>query len=193
MAIPQGVTMIEDITDEQPRMSSTEAFYRTERQSPNNIRGVRDRTKPEFYKQSGMLGHGSVSGQGFFEGYIPGASTGAGGNALYAHAYSGNHQYPGAMTMNYSSNGVAGDSTEYGGPAGNYGTYTENVLEDTGVVPALSEHYSSANCVDVANHASNCPVCSQLYSKDNTVMYVIIGVLVLIIILLFVKLLDCSK
>ena len=48
-------------------------------------------------------------------------------------------------------------------------------------------------CVDVAEHAANCPVCSQLYSSNNNMFYIIIAVLVLIIILLFVRVLECGK
>lgn len=186
MALPQGVTMIEDISDSPPQMTAAESMFHTERQPPTNIRGIRSRTRPEFYKESGMMGGGSVTGQGVFEGYVPGATTGAHGNAMFDHAYSGSHQYPGTMTMNQSMAGVGPPSS------GDYGTYTTNVMAESPELPALTEGYSSGcNCVDVANHAKDCPVCSQLYSNDNTVMYVIIAVLVLIIVLLFVKLMDC--
>lgn len=187
--------MIEDITPEPPRMSAAESQFHTERQVPGNIRGVRSRTRPEFYKQSGMMGGGAkiATSTGNLEGYVPGASLGGGGNALFDHAYSGSHHYPGAMSMNYSSSGVTGGAGDMYSPAlqGDYGTFTQHVLENSPELPALTEHYSSTpTCVDIANHITDCPVCSQLYSQDNTLLYVIIGVLVLIIILMFVKLLD---
>lgn len=191
MALPEGVTMIEDITPEPSRMTSTESKFHTERQPPRHIRGIRAKTRPEFYQQSGMLGNGTVSGQGVFEGYVPGSTMGAHGNAQFEGAYAGSHQYPGSMMqMNQSSAGVGYMPL----PEGDYGSYTENVMADSpdGIPSGLTERYdSSINCVSVAEHASNCPVCSQLYSQDNTVMYVIIAVLVLIIVLMFVKLMDC--
>ena len=189
--------MIEDISDSPPRMSATESMFHTERKPPANIRGVRSRTRPEFYKESGMMGNGTVSGQGVFEGYIPGATAGAHGNAMFEHAYSGSHQYPGQMSMNQSMMGVGNSSENIGSytpSSGDYGSYTNYAIDDnSGVIPALTESYNSnkCSCVDVAAHASDCPVCSQLYSHDNTVMYVIIAVLILIIVLLFIKLLDC--
>lgn len=160
--------MIEDITPGgNDRMSSVESQFHTERQVPTNIRGIRANTRPNFYKQSGMAGNAGsmqISG-GNLEGYVPGATI----SDMYSNQNSSYHP----------------------APSGDYGTYTENVLEHTPELPALTERYeSSVNCVDVADHTANCPVCSQLYSSDNTVMYIIIAVLVLIIALMFVKLLD---
>ena len=185
----EGVTMIEDITEQPMQVSPAEARFRTERQPPSKIRGVLQRTRPEFYKESGMLGTGTVRGGGYFEGYVPGASMGAHGNAQFQHAYSGSHAYPesGMMESGYSHHP---QSHGYSPPVqGDYGTYTDNVLSETPDLPALAEAYNSpSSCVNVASHVSDCPVCTQLYSHDNTVLYVIIASLILIIVLLFMKL-----
>lgn len=41
------------------------------------------------------------------------------------------------------------------------------------------------NCVDVANHTRNCPVCSKLYNNDRSIYILIIGLLALICVILF--------
>lgn len=51
------------------------------------------------------------------------------------------------------------------------------------------EKYGST-CVDVANHAANCPVCSKLYNNDRTVYIIAIAILCIICILLLKRVLD---
>ena len=45
--------------------------------------------------------------------------------------------------------------------------------------------YRSYNCVDVANHSKNCPVCSKLYNNDKSIYILIIGLLAIICVILF--------
>jgi hypothetical protein len=42
------------------------------------------------------------------------------------------------------------------------------------------------NCVDVANHIQNCPICSKFYKNDNTI-YIILIVLLSVMCLLLLK------
>ena len=46
------------------------------------------------------------------------------------------------------------------------------------------------SCIDVANHAYNCPVCSRLYNTDKTPHLVLIGLLVIICLILIKKVLE---
>jgi hypothetical protein len=49
---------------------------------------------------------------------------------------------------------------------------------------------AAANCLDLANHAEKCPICSKLYKMDNRLYLIIIAVLAVVILLLFKKVLD---
>ena len=55
------------------------------------------------------------------------------------------------------------------------------------------EHYNSVNCVGVADHIENCPLCSKFYKKNNSVFFIIIGILLVLCILLIKKVLDMLK
>lgn len=46
------------------------------------------------------------------------------------------------------------------------------------------------NCIDAASHVQACPVCSQLYKKDNIPYIIAIIVLVILVIILFNKVLN---
>lgn len=48
----------------------------------------------------------------------------------------------------------------------------------------------TCNCVDVLNHAKNCPICMKFYNNDNTVYLIIIAILAVVCILLLKKVLD---
>lgn len=48
----------------------------------------------------------------------------------------------------------------------------------------------SLNCIDVARHIQECPVCSKLYANDRTVYIVVIAVLVIICLLLLKRVLN---
>jgi hypothetical protein len=48
----------------------------------------------------------------------------------------------------------------------------------------------ASSCIDVANHAANCPVCSKLYNNDRTVYIITIAILCIICILLLKRVLD---
>lgn len=51
------------------------------------------------------------------------------------------------------------------------------------------------NCLDVANHIQNCPVCSKLYNNNNNVnvLLIIISILVIICLILGNKLLNSNS
>ena len=51
-------------------------------------------------------------------------------------------------------------------------------------------HILELNCVDVAEHASNCIVCSKLYNTDTTMYIIVIAILLLVVVILFKKILD---
>lgn len=48
----------------------------------------------------------------------------------------------------------------------------------------------SYNCVDVANHVQNCPVCSKFYNNDKTVYILAIVILSIVCLLLLKKVLN---
>lgn len=59
------------------------------------------------------------------------------------------------------------------------------------------EHYentfypqSTINCIDVANHIKNCPICSKFYDNDKTMYVITIIVLIVICIILIRKVLE---
>ena len=45
-------------------------------------------------------------------------------------------------------------------------------------------------CADVADHAANCKVCSQLYKNDNTILIIAIVILSIICIILLKRILE---
>lgn len=49
---------------------------------------------------------------------------------------------------------------------------------------------SNSTCLDVADHAENCPVCSKIYNNDKTVYIIVIVILCIICILLLKRILD---
>ena len=49
---------------------------------------------------------------------------------------------------------------------------------------------SRCNCLDVAEHISNCPICSKLYNNDKTMYIIAIVILAIIVILLLKKVLE---
>jgi hypothetical protein len=51
----------------------------------------------------------------------------------------------------------------------------------------------SLSCVDVADHATNCIVCSKLYNTDTTLYIIVISILLLTIVILIKKVLDLQK
>jgi hypothetical protein len=51
----------------------------------------------------------------------------------------------------------------------------------------------SLSCIDVAEHTSNCIVCSKIYNTDNSLYIISISVLLLIIVVLIKKILDLQK
>lgn len=51
----------------------------------------------------------------------------------------------------------------------------------------------SLSCVDVAEHATNCIVCSKLYNTDTTLYVIVISILLLTVVILMKKVLDLQK
>jgi hypothetical protein len=49
---------------------------------------------------------------------------------------------------------------------------------------------SHATCLDLADHAENCPVCIKIYNNDKTVYIIVIVILCIICILLLKRILD---
>ena len=52
--------------------------------------------------------------------------------------------------------------------------------------PALTD----ISCLDIANHVSDCPICSKFYNNDKTVYIIVIVVLAIVCLLLLKKVLD---
>jgi hypothetical protein len=63
--------------------------------------------------------------------------------------------------------------------------YDSKTATNTGLTDTPSN-----TCLDFVNHIGLCPICSVLYKNDKTALYVWIGLLVLIIIILFNKVLH---
>ena len=59
--------------------------------------------------------------------------------------------------------------------------------------PYKIEHTIHNNCVDVADHASTCMVCSKLYTNNNTVFILIIIFLAVVNLLLLKRILETEK
>ena len=53
-----------------------------------------------------------------------------------------------------------------------------------------SHNINSISCLEIAEHVSNCPICSKFYKNDNTIYIIAIVVLLIICILLLKKCLD---
>lgn len=70
--------------------------------------------------------------------------------------------------------------------------YGAQVIQDPMMKPPkMPEVYQNMNCVDIAYHNKYCPVCSQLYSSDKTPYNIAIVVLLIIVILLTKRVLEC--
>ena len=54
----------------------------------------------------------------------------------------------------------------------------------------LPEVHMTYNCIDIAKHVQDCPICSRFYNRDNTVYIIIIIILALICLLLLKKVLN---
>ena len=49
------------------------------------------------------------------------------------------------------------------------------------------------SCIDVAEHTSNCIVCSKLYNTDTSLYIIVISILLLVSAILFKKVLDLQR
>lgn len=54
----------------------------------------------------------------------------------------------------------------------------------------LQENFSGMNCMDIANHVKNCPICTKFYDNDKTIYIVIIVVLAIVAVLLLKRVLE---
>ena len=59
-----------------------------------------------------------------------------------------------------------------------------------GIPEMYMPHMPAGNCIDIARHIQDCPICSKFYSSDKTVYIIIIVILAIICILLLKKVLD---
>lgn len=61
--------------------------------------------------------------------------------------------------------------------------------------PQFVENYATPapTCIDVADHTTNCPVCSKLYKNTNGALIAILVLLVLLVIFLLKRLLTEKK
>jgi hypothetical protein len=58
------------------------------------------------------------------------------------------------------------------------------------LVEGYKEYRDDFNCIDVANHIKNCPICSKFYDNDKSMYVVAIIVLIIICIILARKVLE---
>jgi len=76
-------------------------------------------------------------------------------------------------------------------PASSLESYTEvPINSDFGFTPDNKSSVNNVNCVDVANHTSQCPVCSRLYRTDYSWFIAIIIILSILNLLLLKKVLN---
>lgn len=54
----------------------------------------------------------------------------------------------------------------------------------------VSSNRDNLNCIDVANHIKNCPICSKFYENDKSMYVVAIIILIIICIILIRKVLE---
>lgn len=58
------------------------------------------------------------------------------------------------------------------------------------LVEGYREYRDDFNCIDVANHIKNCPICSKFYDNDKSMYVVAIIILIIICIILARKVLE---
>lgn len=69
--------------------------------------------------------------------------------------------------------------------------YQEQYQQIENIKPKIIENYKGElNCIDVANHIKNCPICSQIYNTDKTGYIILISILIIICFLLLKKVLE---
>lgn len=85
----------------------------------------------------------------------------------------------------------------YGAPtpsSSQYGTMDPNIQapggEMRGPPPPPDHQIPFINCVDIAKHVQDCPICSKFYKNDNTVYIIAIVVLAIVCLLLLKRVLD---
>ena len=66
----------------------------------------------------------------------------------------------------------------------------QHIIEQFQDKPSHNISANSPSCLEIADHVSNCPICSRFYKNDNTIYIIAIVVLLIICILLLKKCLD---
>jgi len=66
----------------------------------------------------------------------------------------------------------------------------ENEIKEQYIRPERIKYH---NCIDIAEHAHNCVVCSKLYTNNNTIYILIIVFLAIVNLLLLKRILDVEK
>ncbi len=64
------------------------------------------------------------------------------------------------------------------------------VQEKAKVEPPTPSFGMMGSCIDIANHVQSCPVCSRLYKCDNSIHFVIIMILLILLIFMGKKYLE---
>lgn len=147
-----------------------------------------------------QYGNGQMMGPQPAQNNFPphGAGLPPGSAKKYTKYIRGNHQMtPGSGMMNSEYYNHPGG---YGGPGQHgeqYGTLEPQMTQGqgemivTGPPPAPEPHPAlQINCVDIARHIQECPICSKFYSNDKTVYIIAIVVLSIVCLLLLKRVLN---
>lgn len=60
----------------------------------------------------------------------------------------------------------------------------DNNYDDNRMQP---NNYRYINCIEIANHIKNCPICSKLYGSTDKIFYIVVIIFLLIICLILLK------
>jgi hypothetical protein len=120
--------------------------------------------------------------------------------------YLSNHQQPVVTTHHQSSRYSKMNQNNNGGGGGSGNGQSLPVISESfegGGEKNGEEGYRynnhqmhrilSLSCVDIAEHATNCIVCSKLYNTDTTLYVIVIAILLLTVVILMKKVLDLQK
>ena len=80
----------------------------------------------------------------------------------------------------------------YGAPQGPQGQGQEMMMNPPSGGQAYIEKFASQqfNCIDIARHIQDCPICSKFYSSDKTIYIIVIVILAIVCLLLLKKVLN---
>ena len=71
--------------------------------------------------------------------------------------------------------------------------HSQNFLVQQPPMPgsySLEENSKSPTCLEIADHVSNCPICSKFYKNDNSIYIIAIIILSIMCVLLLKRVLD---